>query len=226
AAEQVSWLLDATAAIAKAFGAQEGFVERIEALAERVQLGVTEAVLPLARLHLPELTRSTLAALEAQQLHTAETISEAPEAALRTWMPSSTAHTVRTWAQRNVKRSNTTAEIIQPKVALVVDDTHPGQIFVDDEAVPLQEKQYRLIRTLAAHPGQCVPYDTIYKSVWGDAIVESNQMHFQKRKLLDRIKRAAPHRAKLVTTVPKRGFVLNLSLKEVVVRGESISSAA
>jgi DNA-binding winged helix-turn-helix (wHTH) protein len=109
---------------------------------------------------------------------------------------------------------------------LVVDDKHPGAITLEGASVKLQEKQYRLIRTLAARPGECVPYDTIYTAVWGDVVVEPNQMHFQKRKLLDRIARIAPHHDKLITTVPKRGFVLNLEPEAVMLEPRDASAAA
>ena len=40
-------------------------------------------------------------------------------------------------------------------------------------------------------------------------------MHFQKRKLLAAITKALPHRGKLITAVPKRGFVLHLATGQV-----------
>jgi len=98
---------------------------------------------------------------------------------------------------------------------LVVDDRHPGRIELDGETVTLQDKQYRLIQLLAAHPGACVPYDTIYEALWGNAIVESNQVHFQKRVLLKRIRAAVPKRAEVVQTVKKRGFLLDLRPEDV-----------
>ncbi|MBI2434692.1 MAG: DEAD/DEAH box helicase, partial [Candidatus Hydrogenedentes bacterium] len=50
AAEQLAWLIDATAAIATALGTDGSFVERIRRLAERTQHGLYEQVLPLARI--------------------------------------------------------------------------------------------------------------------------------------------------------------------------------
>jgi DNA-binding winged helix-turn-helix (wHTH) protein len=92
--------------------------------------------------------------------------------------------------------------------------------------VKLQEKQYRLIRVLSVLPGECIPYETIYKMVWGNTIVETNQMHFQKRKLLESIRQVLPHRADLITTVPKRGFTLNLAPGEVALRAAAAGSIA
>jgi len=59
------------------------------------------------------------------------------------------------------------------------------------------------------HPGQCVPYDVLYRDIWGDIIVEDNQMHYQKRTLIKRLAAASPAWETLITTVPKRGFTLN-----------------
>ncbi len=108
----------------------------------------------------------------------------------------------------------------------MVDDEQPHQILVDGHTVALQEKQYRLIRVLAEHPGVCVPYNVIYAAVWGDDIVEDNQMHFQKRKLLKRVRDAAPGRKNLVTTIRQRGFRLNLDPEEVLLKPAAAFQAA
>jgi DNA-binding winged helix-turn-helix (wHTH) protein len=109
---------------------------------------------------------------------------------------------------------------------LVIDDDHPGEVLIEGEPVRLQEMQYRLIRALATRPGACVAYDDIYTQVWGDTVVESNQMHFQKRNLLKRITEVHPHHEKLITTTPKRGFTLQLTPEEVVLAPAHAVSAA
>ena len=97
----------------------------------------------------------------------------------------------------------------------MVDDRRPGEIRVHGRVVPLQDKQYRLIRALAAAPGECVPYDRLYGEVWGDAVVEDNQMHFQKNMLLKRIAAAAEDWRGVIRTVPRRGFLLELPPEQV-----------
>ena len=96
-----------------------------------------------------------------------------------------------------------------------MDDRHPGKIVVAGKDVPLQDKQYRLVRLLAQTPGECVPYETIYEELWGASVVEDNQMHFQKRKLIARIRENAPEHDELVKTVTKRGFVLDVEAERV-----------
>jgi len=246
AAEQISWLVDATAALAAAGGANDEFVDRIRQLAERVQKGVRPEALPVARLQLSGISRIALATLVSRNLHTPEAIAEATLEDLAAVLNKAGSHSrasgggggnnnlqsevqnsqsLKNWAQACLA-GTTRANPVQIVPVLVVDDRRPGEILVDGQKIPLQEKQYRLIQVLAALPGECVPYETIYKMVWGSTIVETNQMHFQKRKLLESIRQAAPNRTGLVTTVPKRGFTLNLAPAQVAVRTSPATTAA
>ncbi len=229
AADQASWLIDATAAIAAALGTRPAFIERIKTLAERVHHGVPETLLPLTRLQIPGLTRNALAALAAHRCHTPEALANAPLALLKQWMPESAARSLKTWAgAQPAPGENTAFETPAPSPAplLIIDDSHPSEITLDNVRVPLQDKQYRLIRTLAAQPGACIPYDTIYTEVWGSVIVEPNQMHFQKRKLIAAIAAAGLDRPDLIKTVPKNGFLLDLSPENVLIQRVRISHAA
>jgi DNA-binding winged helix-turn-helix (wHTH) protein len=101
---------------------------------------------------------------------------------------------------------------------LVIDERRPDEIVLDGETVSLQEKQYSMLRILAECPGECVPYDTIYEALWGQRVVESGQMHTQKKNLLNRLRKARPSLPELVKTRPKRGFVLELLPGQVVIR--------
>ena len=230
AAAQLSWLTEAAASLATALGAQSGFVERIRVLSERVQRGLQAEALPIARVRAAHLTRSASAALAARGFLTPEAIAEAPVEALTSWVAPAAARRLKEWAVRTLEKQQAGRvgpdQPQEPQPVLIVDDRLPGQILLDGTGIRLQEKQYRLIRVLAASPSECVPYEAIYEAVWGDTIVEPNQMHFQKRKLLDRIKKELPERAKLVTTVPKRGFVLNLPEEQVALRSLPVPSAA
>jgi helicase len=229
AAEQVSWLIDATAAVAAAMGASADFIEKVRILSERVQRGLETPALPLARIGLPGLTRNAIAALMARGLHTPEALADLPAEALTRWIPSAEARRLKEWAQRRLEadRAELPAQpASQPEPVLIVDDKRPGEILLEGVRVRLPEKQYRLICVLAAAPGECVPYETIYQKLWGEVIVEPSQMYFQKRKLLDCIKEELPDRAELITTVPKRGFTLNLTTDEVSFRPLHASAAA
>ncbi|MDX9971968.1 MAG: winged helix-turn-helix domain-containing protein, partial [FCB group bacterium] len=82
-----------------------------------------------------------------------------------------------------------------------------------------------LLRALAEAPGECVPYETLYKAVWGDTVVENNQMHFQKAQLLRRIASILPDRTELVRTVTKQGFRLELRGDEVTLNRRPATAA-
>jgi helicase len=229
AADQLSWLLDATAAIATAFGAQVACIARIEALAERIHHGVRTDLLPLAQANIPGLTRSQLIDLAAQDLEQPEALVDLPDTVLRPIVGPQQAHALKGWACRQMIDAPAIEAVTPPHAApatLVVDDRRPGEIVLDGQTIFLQEKQYRLIRTLAKSPGECVSYDTIYQAVWEDSVVENNQMHFQKRKLLACINEAVPAYATLVTTIAKRGFVLNLRSDEVLLHTVDHSAVA
>lgn len=230
AADQVSWLIDATAALSVALGAQPKFIDRVKILSERVQWGVRDEMLPIARLNLDGITRSGLMALAARGLCTQEAVAATPLESLTSCIPPHAARKLKEWASRKVSETgaatSSSGHATLPAPVLIVDDRHPCEITIDGVRIRLQEKQYRLVCVLAEAPGECVPYDTIYEKVWGDIIVEPNQMHFQKRKVLDCVKEQAPNRENLIVTVPKRGFRLNLSPEEVTFRPAEVSTAA
>ena len=226
-ADQLGWLIDATATVATAFGAQESFVKRLLTFAERVQWGIHDALLPIARFRLKDVDRNMLLALQAHRLDSPETLHAAAESQVARWVGKANAQTLKAWAQREVQRAAPGPEAGPPVPALIVDERHPGQVVLDGQVVRLQDKQYRLLRVLAETPGECVPYDRIYEAVWGDTVVEPNQMHFQKRKILDRVKNVLPARTGLIRTIPKRGFVLELAPQEVMLaEGASSQTAA
>lgn len=218
AADQISWILDAAVAIAQARGSGEPFVERLRTTAACVQWGMGEAGLPLTRLRDAGLNRSAILNLVGANLHTKHNIAAASKAHLKKWVSDAQADRLVQWAGR-ADRTNGAAECAKTSDGLVVDDRRPGGIVLDGVPIRLQDKQFRLIRVLASAPGECVSYDQIYQALWGDGVVEPNQMHFQKRRLLGRIQQAAPRRSDLIKTIPKRGFMLDLSSDEVALVG-------
>jgi len=218
AAEQGSWLIDAAAAIASARGCASGFIERIRALSQRVQRGLRAEALPLAYLGAPGIPRSALAALVSHGLHSPQALVEISAGDLGRLVTRKEVERLKVWALRQVKKEDEEVEndaSIEGLPVLVVDDRHPDRVLLEGAEVRLQEKQYRLIRLLAARRGECVPYEEIYEALWGAVIVENNQMHFQKRKLVESIRAVRPDRKALIRTVPKRGFVLDLEAGQV-----------
>ncbi len=224
AAEQLSWLIDATAAIAQAQRCAESFVQRLKTLAERVQRGLRTEALLLARAAEPAISRSAVIALVSSRYHTASALAEASPAALARILCPDQAARLRKWA-RQQQESNSSGPDVPlpppsgPEPLLILDDRRPGRILLAGKEVALQDKQFQLLRLLARTPGKCVPYEAIYTELWGAAVVEDNQMHFQKRKLLARIKAASPEHEEVVKAVPKRGFMLDLPVHSVKLIG-------
>ena len=131
------------------------------------------------------------------------------------------AERLKAWARRQQDITRLGSDVPPPPQAsepgplLFVDDRRPGRIVVAGRDVVLQDKQYQLIRLLSRTPGECVPYETIYQELWGSVVVEDNQMHFQKRKLIARIREGAPGHEEMVKTVAKQGFILDLTVEQV-----------
>ncbi len=216
AADQLSWLVDATAAIARAFGAHEAFIRRIELLAERTARGLRAETLPLARLAGPILSRAALVSMASAGLHTAETLAQTPPERLKHWMPLSAARRIAAWALESTGlKPETAMPIPRDEPVLIVDGRRPCQIEFEGKVVPLQDKQYRMMELLAAHPGECVFYEALQDALWGETAVEPNQIHVQKRRLLERIHESAPEYARYIRTIPRRGLLLDLTPEQV-----------
>jgi helicase len=217
--EHVAWLVQSAAAIAEAFGSRGSFVDRVKALALRVQRGVGEELVMLARLRSPRLDRAAMLALHAEGLSTAEALLEVPIEFLAQHLPHEDAVALQQWAvNSHTPSSRSTGGEAAPPASpptLLIDTRVPNEIWLDGVRIELQDKQFQLIQMLAKSPGKCVPYDEIYDRIWGDVVVEPNQMSFQKSRLMDRIRRGAPGRGRLIQTISKRGFKLDLGAHEV-----------
>lgn len=213
AAAQLSWLLDATQAIAAALGLEGDFSSRLERLARRVGLGLGPELVELACD--TGLSRSQCLNLADAGIDEPNAMVEASDAVLQRLVPPEKVTALRTWAAAR-QATDIVAPILAEQMTedvpiLVVDDRRPNEVQLEGRAIPLQAKQYQLIRLLAATPGDCVPYDSIYTELWGDTIVEQNQIHYQKRTLLQRVRDYCPDwEERLIETRNKCGFVLAL----------------
>ena len=214
AADQLAWLADAAAALAEARNLAPALVAGIQVFAERIQHGVGEGVLPLARV-VPGIERRALIALAGMGLAEPDAARDADAALLERWLTPGQVRAVKRWAEAHAPDPAPDTGTGQAPPVLVVDDRRPGGITVRGVSIALQDKQYRLIRALALRPGECIPYAEVYRQVWGEIVVEDNQMHYQKRMLTRRLTGADPALAELIGTVPKHGFILNLTPEQV-----------
>jgi len=217
AAAQLSWLLDATDAMTTALGLEMGSTSRLGILARRVALGLSPGRADLAVA--TGLSRSECLNLADAGLDEADAVLETSDAVLQRLVRGEKVAALRAWAVAN--RRADAVNVVSVGSAdggpvLVVDDRRPNEILLEGRAIPLQKKQYQLLRLLAECPGDCVPYETIYAELWGDTIVEQNQIHYQKRTLLQRVREHCPDwEERLIETRNKCGFVLALEPEAV-----------
>lgn len=96
--------------------------------------------------------------------------------------------------------------------------SEPPAVHIDGIPIRLQLKQHQLLDLLVRNAGRLVPYETVYRELWGNRAVEGQyNIHFQKRQLLDR---TTPHlKVELVKTVPKRGLVLDARVCDIEIVG-------
>ncbi len=217
--EHIAWLVQSSAAIAEAFGSRASFVDRVKILALRVQRGVGDELIDLARARAFRLGRTALLALDADGLTTADALLDVPTDFLAQHVSHEDAVALQQWAvNSHTPSSRSTGGEAAPPASpptLLIDTRMPNEIWLDGARIELQDKQFQLILVLAESAGRCVPYDAIYDRIWGDVVVEPNQMSFQKSRLMERIRRATPGRGRLIQTISKRGFKLNLPDHEV-----------
>ncbi|MBL7645768.1 MAG: DEAD/DEAH box helicase [Candidatus Hydrogenedentes bacterium] len=217
AAAQLSWLLDATDAMTMALGLEMGSTSRLGILARRVALGLSPGRADLAVA--TGLSRSECLNLADAGLDEADAVLETSDAVLQRLVPREHVAALRAWAAAN--RTAGTAPVFSELLAgdgpiLVVDERRPNEVRLEGRAIPLQKKQFQLLRLLAESPGDCVPYETIYTELWGETIVEQNQIHYQKRTLLQRVREHCPDwEDRLIETRNKCGFVLALEPEAV-----------
>lgn len=216
AADTLSWLADAAAALADAQNMAPAFSGALQDFADRLNFGVREETLAVARA-VPGLPRTALLALAGTGLTRPDTLLKTDPAVLERWMDTDQAEALKRWAIAETKDDGQEHGPEPAAPVLVIDERRPDSILLNGKKIPLQDKQYCLMLALARRPGECVPYDDIYKQVWGEIIVEDNQMHYQKRMLMRRLTEADPAFAALIGTVPKRGFSLQLTREQVSV---------
>lgn len=102
-------------------------------------------------------------------------------------------------------------------IKMIIDDRTPGVGMIDLAIFKVQPKAWNLIRLLATFPGAVVSSWDIYESLWPDTVVEEAQLYFQARKLRTALDAASPGRGKLIVTFPKRGLMLDLEPREIIV---------
>jgi replicative superfamily II helicase/DNA-binding winged helix-turn-helix (wHTH) protein len=216
AAEQAAWLVNATGAIAATMAVPAEFRDRLDTLATRLAHGVTASGVALARLGVPGLTRNHIAALVTHGITSVDSLCRYPLGDLVRLIPKSVVGELNKVTQGPDGENASNPQAEQSVPAIEIHANHPGSVRVDGHEIALPKKQFCLLAALAASPGRCVPYDTIYTALWGEnVIVQPAQINQHKCKLLQKLAEVHPRFATAIRTVPKHGFTLELPLHDI-----------
>jgi len=226
--DTAAWLADATAALAEALNLPQGIRERLRGLERRLRLGIPEDLeemaeaLETAGIQPDREVLLTLRARAPRGDFRAQLAWAAAEGVVpRAWLETVTGKAPdgkQPETNPRVAGISATSGKADRAAALIIDDRRPDRVLWRGRAVSLQKRQYDLLRLLARHPGECVPHETVYRHLWGDLVVEPNQLHHTKARLLRRLREAvADTPPSLVRAIPKRGFLLDLPPEQVAV---------
>jgi len=87
-------------------------------------------------------------------------------------------------------------------------DIDRGELRVDGRVVPLRPKTFALLTYLAKHPGRLLTRDELIQAVWRDVIVTDDSLV----QCISELRVAlGDHRQKMIRTVPRRGYILELA---------------
>ena len=202
--------------------------EKVKTLAERLNWGVEEEGLKLARLHIPGLSRSYVGALLREGYDDKKCLEQLSVEELSKIVPKRLAGRIKKrfsavlslFAAENYK-----SEICNPKpvTILEIDIRRPDRIIFQGKEVKVTTIGFSLIYLLAQHRGQVVSYENILKKLWKeeeDAIYTRINYHICKiRKDFSKaINNKSKHVKKIeniFNTVPGRGIMLSIKEKEL-----------
>jgi replicative superfamily II helicase len=229
--EEFSWLVEAISTLAKAEGWPEQVIKKMDVLGERLSFGIHSKGLELAKQRIRGLGRGYISKLVHNGYDTPKALNDVSIEELAKIIPEGLARRIGQRLQppssgvvgHPVKNDSPSVQkkILDSvnKAILVVDQKHPGTVEYRGKTVRLTSKQFWLLESLAESPGRCVPYDSIYKKVWGDdVVVEMQQISYHKTQLLKKLRKVAPDAevARLITPISGEGLVLNLQKGEAV----------
>lgn len=235
--QTTGWVMDTLAAMGAERGWRPADCARLQIHAERLALGVSTEGLPLARLHLPGLSRDGVRRLVAEGIRSLREAAEAAPGWLAELLGPVVAERLRqavgaaqdsglsTPAPAPVGDRRKPVEAkppLTPPTAplLVLDEGRPDEALFCGQRVDLRPAEFRLLRVLAETPGKCVRYDALYDRMWsGDRFVEPGQIYSHRSRLSAKLAQAAPGRdvREILVTVPRHGLRLDLRPEEVCV---------
>jgi helicase len=237
AGETVGWLMEISARIVREVGAAAGSAA-VNVLARRVCGGVGANALPLYALQVPGLERDFMQTMVTAGYGNPAAVATATEKDLCELLPVKLARRVRYAAEAQTQRgsrrrvpSQEHAEgdvLVRPGApggpALRLDLSRPLEAVFHGTQVALRPAEFDMLRALARRPGQCVPYEELFQSMWGDEpFIYPGQLYSHRSRLARKLRDAATARSEadedVLVTVRTHGVMLNLRDHEVAVIG-------
>jgi len=199
--ESFSWLVDTLAAVADSLGwnkkeNKKEELTRIKILSERLAWGVEEEGLPLARLHIPGLSRNYIRALLREGYDDRKCLQELSEEELAKVLPQRLARRIKKRfpavlsssftkndkpktknlspaSASSLSKTETLNSVLKtknekPKTILEIDIHRPDRIIFEGEKIEVTATEFSLIHLLALHNGRVMSYDELLDEFWKD----------------------------------------------------------
>lgn len=234
-----SWLADSLAAVAETAGWAKDNpkgLEKIKIISERLEIGVKEEGLELARLHIRGLSRKHIRVLVRESYTNEECLRQLPEEKLKHLLPEKLIKRIRQKLNplpplpplkdnkpktRNLKLKTDNRK---PRTILQIDKHRPDRILFQGKEIKVTAKGFSLLYLLAQHKGKVVSYEDILDKLWKeddeDAIYTRIIQHIYKfrKNILDTIGNNKTNREKvkdIFKVISGRGVMLNISDREI-----------
>lgn len=195
--EGFSWLADTLAAIAATMGWEEqrpADLNKIKLLSERLTAGIEEKGLPLARLQIPDLTRTYIQRLIQEGYNDKQCLLEIDKETLKSLLPKylidkikkylipdtanksdklNTGNLLNKQSIHTDKIKNNSVRIPASKMkqctpVLEINKDRPDRIFFFQKEIPVNRIGFQLILLLAENQGKMLSYDEIINNLWPD----------------------------------------------------------
>jgi helicase len=194
-AEHFAWLTVTCAALADSLGLPVKTSGALLQLAMRVQTGMGEEGISLARLRIEGLERCHRQALVREGYDNPDALRDAAPERLRAILPVAVADALLAEVHGvkevpGVKEEKETVSSAHADVAdaprreesplLTIRLSEPGIVMCEGKRLRLTPLPWRLLLTLARHPGEVVSYITIDEEVWPGQKVERQQVSYHR----------------------------------------------
>ncbi len=230
-AEAVGWALQVLAKIGRELAWPRVQWEALMSLGDSTCAGVPEEGLALAGLHVPGLGRGQILRLLDAGITSRDALADgSPETLERLLGPKLAARALAVACDLPLKpgedcsvmpqHSSRGGRVATPAGSaarrLIVEQSRPDRIILDDQPVSLRPAEFKLLRTLALQPQTCIDYEAIYQSMWGgETFVEPAQIYSHRSRLASKLEEVAPDGRELLRTIPTRGLMLDLPPEDV-----------